>query len=220
MKMGSATDLEQVAVTEPKMDLDSDSGTEPDLGLHREAKTTMTYLEQHSASGIRIDDTVQITRKAQDYEAGWQNAWPVSMDAYVGRIGVVIANEGWEGFKVSFIKKPTDWLSSYCFPCFVLKKIEIDDQSQQYIVKQSKSSIVPGDFVKVQRSARSYENGWGMPWTEAMNKTVGKTGQAIRYGSDNDGIVLLFPDIQDVDGTPFGGYYPYFALERVDEQEE
>ena len=73
-----------------------------------------------------------------------------------------------------------------------------------YEEEQSKCGLTKGDFVKVIRSAESFENGWGNSWVHPMNRHIGKVFE-IQKVSDLDGMMLK--------GTCFS--FPYFVLEKV-----
>ena len=67
---------------------------------------------------IKVGDYVKITRKAQDYENGWDNVWDSRMDEYVGRNMMVLRTDTLEeGISLSC---PDTF---FYFPYFVLEKI-------------------------------------------------------------------------------------------------
>ena len=77
------------------------------------------YVKMAKASGIQVGDTVKVLRRAQSYEMGWDNAWPVKMDMYVGKTGVVKKNKIHAGFAVQFPNDEASW----DFPFFVLEVV-------------------------------------------------------------------------------------------------
>ena len=42
------------------------------------------YLVMHKASGIQVGDTVKVLRKAENYEMGWFNVWPIEIEPNLG----------------------------------------------------------------------------------------------------------------------------------------
>lgn len=72
-----------------------------------------------------------------------------------------------------------------------------------YSELQEESGLKVGDWVKVVRTAKSYENGWGAMWNPAMDDSVGKVFQIydinVLYGVSKLG----------------GFYFPYFVLEKT-----
>ena len=69
---------------------------------------------------VMAGDYVNITRKAQDYENGWDNVWESKMDEYVGKIVKVLRTDIYEeGISLSCSG------TCYFFPYFVLKKVNV-----------------------------------------------------------------------------------------------
>lgn len=69
---------------------------------------------------VKAGDYVKITRKAQDYENGWDNVWSSKMDEYVGKIVKVLRTDIYEeGISLSCSG------TCYFFPYFVLKKVNV-----------------------------------------------------------------------------------------------
>lgn len=91
----------------------------------------MGYLEEHKKSGLKVGDKVKIIREAEDYENGWENGWSVEMDVHVGEIGEIVGDHSTLGFDVKFNCDSVAW----CFPYFILKKIEPKYETIMYIEK-------------------------------------------------------------------------------------
>ena len=71
-------------------------------------------------NNVKVGDYVKITRKAQDYENGWDNVWSSEMDEYVGKIVKVLRTDIYEeGISLSCSG------TCYFFPYFVLKKVNV-----------------------------------------------------------------------------------------------
>jgi len=81
------------------------------------------YTEKHNASGLKIGDTVTVTRRANSYEDGWEASWnPVSMNEMVGGIFKICSDRGdGSGFA---LKHPRSG-DRFWFPYMVLKKLLI-----------------------------------------------------------------------------------------------
>lgn len=86
------------------------------------------YLEGHNNCGLKEGDLVLITRKAEDYENGWNEVW--AMDDFVGRIGRIVKDVSRDGFEVQIID---DNSYPYSYPYFVLQKVEKDGYKEKYI---------------------------------------------------------------------------------------
>lgn len=77
------------------------------------------------------------------------------------------------------------------------------------------NKISPGDRVRITRTAKNEEGGWGEVWVTEMNEAVGKIGViddfARHYG------VVVCVDLENTTRKSF--YYPYFVLELESEIE-
>jgi hypothetical protein len=72
---------------------------------------------------IQVGDVVRVTRKAVTNENGWDDYWCTFMDLCIGKQYEVIEDLGSHGF----VLKGSSMLGGefdYCFPGFVLEKIE------------------------------------------------------------------------------------------------
>lgn len=76
-----------------------------------------------------------------------------------------------------------------------------------YAELQAESGLKVGDWVKVTRAAKNYENGWGTVWNENMDVFVGRTFEIGR--------------ICDIEGiSSRGGWnFPFFVLEKIEKPE-
>lgn len=85
----------------------------------------------------------------------------------------------------------------------------MDDFMQRQNQWIALNKIKIGSVVTITRKAVSYEDGWKLMWTDAMDQTVGHTGVVKTICSDNFGILLtvdaLQPEYQEA-------YYPCFVL--------
>lgn len=79
---------------------------------------------------------------------------------------------------------------------------------KSYAELQAESGLKVGDWVKVTRAAKSYENGWGTVWNPKMNDCIGKVFQI--------GYISNFQGISSTDG---GFIFPFFVLEKIEKPE-
>ena len=75
------------------------------------------YLKSHKKSELKVGDQVQVLRKANSKEAGWQNSWNEIMDKKRGGIFKIIKDDGIYGFE---LEDEND--SGFCYPYFILLK--------------------------------------------------------------------------------------------------
>jgi len=94
--------------------------------------TSDDYLAFHKASGLKIGDTVKVTRKAEDYEMGWKDIWASYMDDYVGHTYKITGDGDFYGWELD---------NKYTFPTFVLQKID-EPAKKGEVVKPATSEIV------------------------------------------------------------------------------
>lgn len=75
--------------------------------------------------GLQKGDIVKVTRRVESYDFGWVNTWADEMTSCVYKEGVVEepSNNG-RGVRVRFKDKER----SYCFPFFVLEKVETPEE--------------------------------------------------------------------------------------------
>lgn len=102
------------------------------------------YMDAQKACGLKVGDWVKITRKAEDYEAGWNNTWDCTMDEYANQVGQIMDIND-EGIEVQFI---ACWDS---FPYFVLEKVEKSKHEfkpfEQVLVRDMDNEIWQGNIV-------------------------------------------------------------------------
>lgn len=149
------------------------------------------YTEMQARSGLRVGDVVKIVRKAEYQEADWSQSWVFEMDKCIGKEFTITAIKDY-----GIIFKETGFI----FPYFVLVK---KDVKPGYAERQVNSGLRVGDVVKVLRSAKNYEEGWGLTWLDSMNDFIGQTGE-IESIHDTHGISIDF----GYDCV----YMPYFVL--------
>lgn len=84
-------------------------------------------------NGVKVGDYVKITRKAQNFENGWDNVWTTRMNEYVGKTMVVLRTDTLdEGISLSCSD------TFYYFPYFVLEKVN----EVQYVPFKSAKEFV------------------------------------------------------------------------------
>ena len=95
-------------------------------------------------------------------------------------------------------------------------KIEPEEEPEfileSYKEEEIKSGFKIGDKVIVTRKAESYENNWDNVWIKLMNNTIGKEGEIIDNDRFNKGFRVKF--------KTFIAYYPYFVLQKLEEEPE
>ena len=79
------------------------------------------YINIHKNSGLKVGDTVKVTRKSYSYEKGWKNSWTEDMDKFIGKQLKITADFLKNGFQ---LENP-EYDKVYQFPFFVLEKIEV-----------------------------------------------------------------------------------------------
>lgn len=96
------------------------------------------------------------------------------------------------------IKGDTQWA------CIIVKKEpSYKERAKQWI---EENGLKEGDYVKVTRKAKDYEDGWGSVWNNSMTKSVCKTLKVKEILLPNEYVILE------------NGYsYPYFVLEKIKE---
>lgn len=88
--------------------------------------------------------------------------------------------------------------------CIIVKKEpSYKERAKQWI---EENGLKEGDYVKVTRKAKDYEDGWGSVWNNSMTKSVCKTLKVKEILLPNEYVILE------------NGYsYPYFVLEKTEE---
>ncbi len=83
-----------------------------------------SYLKRQELSGLRVGDTVRVTRKAKDYENGWDNCWVGEMDDFVGKTFEIIGIRGESGIILQHAETlPFNFNINPRFPYFVLELV-------------------------------------------------------------------------------------------------
>jgi len=81
---------------------------------------------------------------------------------------------------------------------------------EEYIEKERKSGIKPGDIVRVTRRANDYDGGWLNTWEKEMSEMIGEELKVSRIADHGLGISLYLEG--------FGIFcFPYFVLEKIGE---
>jgi hypothetical protein len=83
---------------------------------------------------------------------------------------------------------------------------------QNYEKRQRECGLKVGDKVKILRKAVSFEDGWDNYWSEGADTWVGKTGVII----GDSKVVGLKVFLEEEDDW---WYFPYFVLEKVEDNE-
>ena len=83
-----------------------------------------------------------------------------------------------------------------------------------YISGHRKSGIKVGDAVKVVRTAKSYEGGWGNTWEDEMSSLVDEDG-IVTEDNGKDGFTVSIEDVTESGAGPSIYGFPYFVIERL-----
>lgn len=83
---------------------------------------------------------------------------------------------------------------------------------KSYEERQRECGLKVGDKVKILRKAVSFEDGWDNYWSEGADTWVGKTGVII----GDSKVVGLKVFLEEEDDW---WYFPYFVLEKVEDNE-
>lgn len=144
---------------------------------------------------------VFVTRKAHQGENGWGDHWFPDMDDFVGGY-----------FRVTGVSASGMRLSNgdeYAFfPYFVLEREE-----GSYWMRECewirKNSITENTKVKITKSAKSFERGWGREWDPEMSSYIGLIGEVVYPDNTGRGVFVQFHDGKRMYS------FPYFVLEKV-----
>jgi hypothetical protein len=139
-----------------------------------------TLQEAKERLNLRPGDKVKVLSKANSRENGWANSWTHDMDQYIGLIGTVTFEDNVRGVDIHFGNSK---LLDYCFPHFVLEKIEeekeyiqqkpasvkMDDKKPMTVLEEAQSLIYGDreqDYGKTSDNFADIAKGW-----EVITKT-------------------------------------------------
>ena len=94
-------------------------------------------------NGLKKGDYVKVTRRAKDYEDGWDSRWTKERDDFIGKV-IPVSDIG-ESTGVILSYCCCDW-AGYDFPYFVLEKVEPEpkyvpfESPQEFISAYNKAS--------------------------------------------------------------------------------
>ena len=83
---------------------------------------------------------------------------------------------------------------------------------KSYEERQRECGLKVGDKVKILRRAEAEEEGWNNDWCESMNEFIGKIGKVI----SNQGEAGIKVEVCEFNNW---WYFPYFVLEKVEDNE-
>lgn len=93
-------------------------------------------------------------------------------------------------------------------PCIIVKKEESYEERAKKWIKEN--GLKKGDYVKVIRKAKDYEDGWDGRWTKERDDFIGKVIPVSDIG-ESTGVILSYCCCD------WAGYdFPYFVLEKVE----
>ena len=94
------------------------------------------------------------------------------------------------------------------FSCLIVKKEEPYEERAKKWIKEN--GLKKGDYVKVVRKAKDYEDGWDGRWTKERDDFIGKVILVSDIG-ESTGVILSYCCCD------WAGYdFPYFVLEKVE----
>lgn len=94
------------------------------------------------------------------------------------------------------------------FTCIIPKKEEPYEERAKRWIKEN--GLKKGDYVKVVRKAKDYEDGWDSRWTKERDDFIGKVIPVSDIG-ESTGVILSYCCCD------WAGYdFPYFVLEKVE----
>lgn len=129
--------------------------------------TKKVYLDAQAACGLKVGDYVMVTRKAYDYEAGWDNDWADSMDKTVGVVGKVVDVSS-AGIQVSFASPVNE---CWYFPYFALEKTDKPEHKfkpfDRVLVKNCAESSWKPNFFLCSREFGGYQCAYGV-WEQCI----------------------------------------------------
>lgn len=97
-------------------------------------------------------------------------------------------------------------------PCIIVKKEEPYEERAKKWIKEN--GLKKGDYVKVIRKAKDYEDGWDGRWTKERDDFIGKVIPVSDIG-ESTGVILSYCCCD------WAGYdFPYFVLEKVEPEPE
>ena len=105
-----------------------------------------------------------------------------------------------------FVETSTGWMLNYA--CIIPKKEEPYEERAKKWIKEN--GLKKGDYVKVVRKAKDYEDGWDGRWTKERDDFIGKVIPVSDIG-ESTGVILSYCCCD------WAGYdFPYFVLEKVE----
>ena len=97
---------------------------------------------------------------------------------------------------------------NFNFSCLIVKKEEPYEERAKKWIKEN--GLKKGDYVKVIRKAKDYEDGWDSRWTKERDDFIGKVIPVSDIG-ESTGVILSYCCCD------WAGYdFPYFVLEKVE----
>lgn len=93
--------------------------------------------------------------------------------------------------------------------CIIVKKKESYEERAKKWIRDNDLKV--GDYVKVIRRAKDYEDGWDSCWTKGMDDFVGKVIPVLTIGEAR-GVLISLRCCEWI-----GCDFPYFVLEKVEE---
>lgn len=154
-------------------------------------------------NGLKKGDYVKVTRRAKDYEDGWDGRWTKERDDFIGKV-IPVSDIG-ESTGVILSYCCCDW-AGYDFPYFVLEKVEPEpryvpfESPQEFISAYSKASK------EVMPDTESMLSNFSM-WLKWQDTYVGITyisRHGVNYGAEFLDWDELLDEYTFLDGSPVG----------------
>ena len=154
-------------------------------------------------NGLKKGDYVKVTRRAKDYEDGWDGRWTKERDDFIGKV-IPVSDIG-ESTGVILSYCCCDW-AGYDFPYFVLEKVEPEpeyvpfESPQEFISAYSKASK---EVMPDMESMLSNSSMW-LKWKDAYVGITYISRHGVNYGAEFLDWDELLDEYTFLNGSPCG----------------
>lgn len=150
-----------------------------DLGVDLDKSLQELYLEGQANCGLKIGDSVRVTRIAEDKENGWTTCWCKEMSSSVGKsfkIEIIDESTKTDGFRLD---------NDFWYPYFILEKV-VDE----YIHFTFEDDLLGKQVIAKDKSCKGI-----ITYQGQNDMLVGEFTKTYKY---------LFDEYTFLDGTPCG----------------
>ena len=154
-------------------------------------------------NGLKKGDYVKVTRRAKDYEDGWDGRWTKERDDFIGKV-IPVSDIG-ESTGVILSYCCCDW-AGYDFPYFVLEKVELEpkyvpfESPQEFISAYNKAS----KEVMSDTESMLLNSGMWLKWRDHYVGITYISKQGVNYGVEFLDWDKLLDEYTFLDGSPVG----------------